>query len=183
MDLPPELRPFPGLRTSALSRLGSCAGSRAPRHTARYHPVAGEIFGAHGDPVGRRKPAGRAALELLVTFAPSRVRSDGPAPGWIHRPVRGHLLRRPDSPRPVSCQKRSSCPCTPRTDPGSSTIPGMAKRKNPYAVALGKRGGKVGGPKGGKARMAALSATERSALARKRGAALWKRTLKRGGAA
>lgn len=39
----------------------------------------------------------------------------------------------------------------------------MAQRKNPAAVALGKLGGK----KGGKARMAQLTARQRSELARK----------------
>jgi hypothetical protein len=39
----------------------------------------------------------------------------------------------------------------------------MAKRKNPAAVALGR----LGGRKGGKARMAQLTPEERRALARK----------------
>lgn len=41
----------------------------------------------------------------------------------------------------------------------------MARRKNPAAVALGKLGGK----KGGRARMAAMTAEERSEFARKGG--------------
>jgi hypothetical protein len=55
----------------------------------------------------------------------------------------------------------------------------MRKRKNPHAVALGRRGGKKGGPKGGAARMAALTPKERSELARKAARARWKG--KRGG--
>jgi hypothetical protein len=51
----------------------------------------------------------------------------------------------------------------------------MAKRKNPHAVALGRRGGK----KGGKARMAALTAEERSALGKLAARA---KKRKRGGA-
>lgn len=47
---------------------------------------------------------------------------------------------------------------------------GMAKkRKNPYAVALGKRGGR----KGGLARAAAMTAEERSESARKAVQARW----------
>ena len=44
-----------------------------------------------------------------------------------------------------------------------------AKRKNPAAVALGRRGGLVGG----KARAEALSPKERSDIARKAAAARW----------
>ncbi len=46
----------------------------------------------------------------------------------------------------------------------------MAKRKNPAAVALGRRGG----PKGGKARMAQLTTEQRRALARKAARARWR---------
>ncbi len=47
---------------------------------------------------------------------------------------------------------------------------GMAKkRKNPYAVALGRRGGKKGGP----ARAAAMTAEQRSESARKAVLARW----------
>jgi hypothetical protein len=49
----------------------------------------------------------------------------------------------------------------------------MAKRKNPHAVALGRKGGKKGGPKGGKARMASLTETQRRELARKAARARW----------
>jgi len=43
----------------------------------------------------------------------------------------------------------------------------------------GRRGGKKGGPIGGRARMAALSAEERSALARKAALARWGRKRRR----
>jgi hypothetical protein len=49
------------------------------------------------------------------------------------------------------------------------------KRKNPHAVALGRRGGKKGGPKGGKARWAGVSAEERTRLARRAGHARWRK--------
>jgi len=45
----------------------------------------------------------------------------------------------------------------------------MEKKKNPHAVALGR----LGGLKGGKARTAKLSATERRELARKAVLARW----------
>ena len=44
-----------------------------------------------------------------------------------------------------------------------------AAKKNPHAVALGKRGGKVGGP----ARAASLTPEERSAIALKAAHARW----------
>jgi hypothetical protein len=47
----------------------------------------------------------------------------------------------------------------------------MAKRKNPHAVALGRKGGK----KGGLARAAALSPEQRSDIARKAVQARWKK--------
>ena len=47
----------------------------------------------------------------------------------------------------------------------------MGKRKNAHAVALGRKGGK----KGGKARMAALSAEERRELAQKAARVRWER--------
>ena len=50
-----------------------------------------------------------------------------------------------------------------------------AKEKNPAAVALGR----LGGLKGGKSRMASLSAKERSALGRKAILARWKKAKKR----
>ncbi len=46
----------------------------------------------------------------------------------------------------------------------------FTKRKNPAAVALGK----LGGLKGGKARMAQLSAKQRSALGRKAVMTRWR---------
>lgn len=57
----------------------------------------------------------------------------------------------------------------------------MAKRKDPAAVSLGRRGGLAGGKKGGKARWAGSTAKERSAAARKAVMARWakKRTHKK----
>lgn len=46
----------------------------------------------------------------------------------------------------------------------------MGKRKNPAAVALGRKGGKKGGP----ARAASMTAEERAASARKAALARWK---------
>jgi hypothetical protein len=54
----------------------------------------------------------------------------------------------------------------------------MARRKNPHAVALGRKGGKVGGPKGGKARWEGLSPEQRSELARKAVRARWDKAKK-----
>ncbi len=55
----------------------------------------------------------------------------------------------------------------------------MAKRqKNPAAVALGRLGGKKGGSKGGKARMARLTAEERRALALKAIRTRWSKAKK-----
>ncbi|MGO9119720.1 MAG: hypothetical protein ACLQPD_19170 [Desulfomonilaceae bacterium] len=45
----------------------------------------------------------------------------------------------------------------------------VKKKKNPYAVALGRRGGKKGGP----ARAAAMTPAERSESARKAVLARW----------
>jgi len=50
----------------------------------------------------------------------------------------------------------------------------VKKKKNPAAVALGR----LGGLKGGKARMAKLSPAGRSALARKAVLARWSKVLK-----
>jgi hypothetical protein len=47
----------------------------------------------------------------------------------------------------------------------------MAKRKNPAAVALGRKGGKKGGP----ARAAAMTAEERSESARKAVMVRWQK--------
>jgi len=50
----------------------------------------------------------------------------------------------------------------------------MAKRKDPHAVALGRRGGK----KGGKARWEGVSKKEHSDLARKAARARWAKARK-----
>jgi hypothetical protein len=60
--------------------------------------------------------------------------------------------------------KRSSKPADDKTDTSEP-------QKNPAAVALGR----LGGLKGGKARAAALSKTERSAIAKKAAATRWKK--------
>ena len=51
----------------------------------------------------------------------------------------------------------------------------VAKKKNPHAVALGKRGGK----KGGKARWEGVSPQERSAILRRAVEARWKKAEQR----
>jgi hypothetical protein len=51
----------------------------------------------------------------------------------------------------------------------------MAKRKNPHAVALGRKGGIKGGAKGGKATAATRTPEERSEAARKAVKARWER--------
>jgi hypothetical protein len=55
----------------------------------------------------------------------------------------------------------------------------MAKRKNPHAVALGKKGGKIGGPKGGKARWEGVSPEQRSEAARRAALARWRKGRRR----
>jgi len=59
----------------------------------------------------------------------------------------------------------------------------MARRKNPHAVALGRKGGKKGGPKGGKkggpkggkARWEGVPPEERSEIARRAVMARWRK--------
>ncbi len=61
-------------------------------------------------------------------------------------------------------------------------IPRMAKRKNPAAVALGRRGGKAAAGKAQAARWAGTTAEERRAIMRKVIEARWgkaKRTKKK----
>lgn len=53
----------------------------------------------------------------------------------------------------------------------------IVTQKNPHAVALGRKGGK----KGGKARMAKLTAAERSELARRAIRARWDRVKSKSG--
>ena len=57
----------------------------------------------------------------------------------------------------------------------------MAKKKNPHAVALGRKGGKKGGPKGGKARWEGVSPEQRTEILRRASLARWKATTARGG--
>ena len=54
-------------------------------------------------------------------------------------------------------------------------IVGMTKRKNPAAVALGRKGGKKGGP----ARAAAMTAKERSEAARRAVTVRWEKAKTR----
>lgn len=54
----------------------------------------------------------------------------------------------------------------------------MPAKKNPHAVALGRRGGRKGGKKGGKARWEGLSPEQRSELMRKAVLARWSRAKK-----
>ncbi len=52
----------------------------------------------------------------------------------------------------------------------------MAKRRDPvrdYLAKIGSRGGKAGGPKGGRARADALTPERRSEIAREGGKARW----------
>ena len=56
---------------------------------------------------------------------------------------------------------------------GVGNAPEKPRKKNPAAVALGRRGGL----KGGKARAASLSATERREIARKAAVARWDRRV------
>ena len=55
-------------------------------------------------------------------------------------------------------------------------IEAMGKKKNPHAVALGRRGAK----KGGLARAASLSPEERKEIARKAAEARWKKQKGKG---
>ncbi len=58
----------------------------------------------------------------------------------------------------------------------------MAQRKNPHAVALGRKGGKKGGPKGGpkggKARWEGVPPEERSEIARRAVMVRWRNRKK-----
>ena len=56
---------------------------------------------------------------------------------------------------------------------------GMAKRKNPHAVALGRKGGTAAAGAGLKARYAAMTAEERRQLAKKAAKARWGKRPKR----
>jgi hypothetical protein len=56
----------------------------------------------------------------------------------------------------------------------------MASKKNPHAVALGRKGGKKGGSKGGRARWEGISPEERSEIARRAVLARWRKHKKAG---
>lgn len=65
-------------------------------------------------------------------------------------------------------------PARSRTDPNleaHAILARVTREKNPAAVALGK----LGGSKGGKARAASLSASRRSAIAKKAAKARWRK--------
>jgi hypothetical protein len=49
----------------------------------------------------------------------------------------------------------------------------VARKKNPHAVALGRKGGKAGGKKGGQARWKGVSPEDRSAILRQAVEARW----------
>jgi len=55
----------------------------------------------------------------------------------------------------------------------------MAKKKNPHAVALGRKGGKAAAGAGLKARYAAMTAEERRQLARRAAKVRWAKRPKR----
>jgi hypothetical protein len=77
--------------------------------------------------------------------------------------------RSSSSKRPLDTNQRAASVVAAATGerPRTSSRP---KRKNPAAVALGRKGGL----KGGKARAASLSPEERSEIARRAAAARWK---------
>jgi len=54
----------------------------------------------------------------------------------------------------------------------------MAHKKDPHAVALGRKGGKKGGPKGGKARWEGVPPEERREIARRAVLARWRKKQK-----
>ena len=62
------------------------------------------------------------------------------------------------------------------SDIATGQVPPNADGKNPFAVALGRRGGLVGGH----ARAASLSASKRSSIARAAAKARWKDVKKKG---
>jgi hypothetical protein len=55
----------------------------------------------------------------------------------------------------------------------------MKKRKNPHAVALGRRGAKAGASKAGKARWEGVSPEERSEILRRAVMARWGKAAKK----
>lgn len=91
------------------------------------------------------------------------------APQGTAAPTRAGLLARIHSGVPGLLRYTPAMPARPRK---------RKKRKNPAAVALGRRGGKKGGPKGGLARMKQLTPAERSELGRKAARARWGKKTK-----
>lgn len=74
--------------------------------------------------------------------------------------------------RPDTNERAANVVATATGQPRRAKEP--TKRKNPAAVALGR----LGGPKGGKARAAALTPKQRSDIARKAAAARWEEHAK-----
>ncbi|MCC7018671.1 MAG: hypothetical protein IT332_02880 [Ardenticatenales bacterium] len=94
-------------------------------------------------------------------------------------PKRTSTLKRPRDPNALAAlivaeaTDETPAPVTePATPEPSPDAPVLDDGKNPAAVALGKLGGKKGGP----ARMAKLTPEERSALAKKAAAKRWERS-------
>lgn len=79
------------------------------------------------------------------------------------------MPKRSSSKRPLDINQRAASVVAKAT--GESHRAPKAKRKNPAAVDLGRKGGL----KGGKARAAALSPQERSEIAKRAAQARWKR--------
>lgn len=71
--------------------------------------------------------------------------------------------------RPLDTNQRAADTVAKATGE-SHRVPSRPKRKNPAAVALGRKGGL----KGGKARAASMSPEERSEIAKRAAAARWK---------
>ena len=79
------------------------------------------------------------------------------------------MPKRSSSKLPLDTNQRAARVVSIATGESHRT-PSRPKRKNPAAVALGRKGGLVGG----KARAASLSPEERSEIAKRAAAARWK---------
>jgi len=79
------------------------------------------------------------------------------------------MPKRSSSKRPLDTNQRAASVVAKATGEQPRTQP-RPKRKNPAAVALGRKGGL----KGGKARAANLSPEERSEIAKRAAAVRWK---------